>query len=97
MTKIVKSEKIEKCYKCDNTKLEHIKFDVEDIDDSFEDDIIEYEDGYKCESCDHILSTNGEELSIMVSLNAINDTDIRKTSTNKDVYQGAFQKEKTLS
>lgn len=77
-TILKKSNKIKKCTKCNNTNLKHVEFDVDNIDTSWEEETIQFIDGYMCEHCNYIISGDDDHFHTTIETSDIIDNDIRR-------------------
>jgi len=78
-TTIKKSLIIHECKRCGNTHLIHIEHEIENIDTSWEEEMIAFSDGYWCEKCNHVISEDENHTSTYVITSSTNDDfDIRK-------------------
>ena len=89
-TTIKESLPVHKCDKCGNTELIHINFDIENIDTSWDEEMIEFLDGYYCINCKYIISKDENHTSTQHTTQKVDDFDVRSSTKRKNPYQGAF-------
>ena len=93
-TIIKKSLTIDKCPRCNCENLIHTENDEEDIDTSWEEETVEFLDGYWCEECNIIISADENHTSITLPTEKVMVNDIRSSSKEEKekAYNGAFSK-----
>ena len=91
-TTIKESLIVSSCTRCGNHKLEHIIFNKDNMDTSWEEDTILFSDGYFCEDCNVVLSKDEDHSSKYVITERTDSSDIRSSNKKEDPYSGAFSK-----